>query len=60
MTTLIKEITLENVSENEANLIVCVNCSDYAGDFFCGRCGEYKSLMTLGEWLSYTQESWVL
>jgi hypothetical protein len=64
MTTLIKnkirEITLENVSADEANLIVCVFCSDYAGEVFCGNCKEYKGIMTLGEWLSYTQESWVL
>ncbi len=62
MTTLnkIREITLENVSADEANQIVCVFCSDYAGSFFCGNCNEYKGLMTLGEWLAYTQESWVL
>jgi hypothetical protein len=62
MTTLnqIREITLENVSADEANLIVCVFCSDYAGEVFCGNCNEYKGIMTLGEWLAYTQESWVL
>jgi len=62
MTTLnkIREITLENVSVEEANLIVCAFCSDYAGNVFCGNCNEYKGIMTLGEWLSYTQESWVL
>jgi hypothetical protein len=27
---------------------------------FCGKCNEYKGLMTLGEWLAYTQESWVM
>jgi hypothetical protein len=61
MTTLnkIREITLENVSADEANLIVCVFCSDYAGEIFCGNCNEYKGIMTLGEWLAYTQESWV-
>ncbi len=62
MTTLnkIREITLSNVSADEANLIVCVFCSDYASEFFCSKCKEYKGLMTLGEWLSYTQESWVM
>ena len=59
MTTLIREITLYNVQADEANLIVCVFCSDYASDNFCGKCNEYKGLMTLGEWLSYTQESWL-
>ena len=63
MTTLIKneirEITLDNVSNEEANLIVCVFCDDYASDTFCGKCNEYKGLMTLGEWLSYTNESWL-
>jgi len=60
MTTLIREITLSNVSADEANLIVCVFCSDYANEIFCGKCNEYKGIMTLGEWLSYTQESWVM
>jgi hypothetical protein len=61
MTTLeIREITLSNVSADEANLIVCVFCSDYAGDVFCANCNEYKGIMTLGEWLSYTQESWLM
>ena len=59
MNTLIKEITLENVSPSEANQIVCVFCSDYSSESFCGNCNEYKGLMTLGEWLSYTQESWL-
>ena len=59
MTTLIREITLANVQADEANLIVCVYCSDYSSDFFCGGCGEYDGLMTLGEWLAYTNESWV-
>jgi len=60
MTTLIKEITLENVTTDEANLTVCVFCSDYASEYVCSNCGEYKGIMTLGEWLSYTQESWVM
>lgn len=60
MTTLIKEITLDNVTTDEANLIVCSFCDDYAGDKFCAKCMDYKGLMTLGEWLSYTNESWVL
>jgi hypothetical protein len=59
MTTQIKEITLENVSPSEANRIVCVFCSDYCSENFCANCNEYKGLMTLGEWLAYTQESWV-
>ena len=61
MTTLeIREITLSNVSADEANLIVCVFCSDYAEVFGCVKCKEYKGIMTLGEWLSYTQESWLI
>jgi hypothetical protein len=59
MTTLIKEITLSNVTADEANQIVCVFCSDYCSENFCVSCNEYKGLMTLGEWLSYTQESWL-
>jgi len=34
MTTLIREITLSNVQADEANLIVCVFCSDYSSDNF--------------------------
>ena len=63
MTTLkneIRVITLDNVSADEANQIVCVFCDDYASNTFCGKCNEYKGLMTLCEWLSYTQESWVM
>jgi hypothetical protein len=53
MTTLsIREITLENVSADEANLIVCVLCSDYSSEFYSVKCNEYKGLMTLGEWLA--------
>ena len=48
MTTLnkIREITLENVSVEEANLIVCVFCSDYANEIFCGNCNEYKGIIS--------------
>ena len=60
MTTLIREITLSNVQAYEANLIVCVFCSDYANEIYCVKCNEYKGIMTLGESLSYTQESWVM
>ena len=60
MTTLIREITLSNVQADEANLIVRVFCSDFASDIFCGKCKDYKGLMTLGEWLAYTNESWVM
>ena len=62
MTTLnkVREITLSNVQADDANSIVCVFCSDYASEYFCGNCGEYDGLMTLGEWLAYTQESWVM
>ena len=59
MNTLIREITLANVQADEANLIVCAFCSDYANEIFCGGCQEYKGLMTLGEWLAYTNESWL-
>jgi hypothetical protein len=60
MNSLIKEITLANVKSDEANLIVCVFCSDYSSENFCVNCDEYKGLMTLGEWLSYTGEPWLM
>ena len=56
----IREITLSNVQADEANLIVCVFCSDYAGDIFCGNCNEYKGLMTLAEFMTtYEISEWV-
>ena len=55
----IQEITLSNVTLDEANQIVCVFCSDYSSQYFCSNCNEYKGLMTLGEWLAYTNESWI-
>lgn len=51
-------LTLENITPDFANKIVCVFCDNYAGDKFCARCNEYKGLMTLAEWLSYTGETW--
>jgi hypothetical protein len=54
MTTL----TINTLTDEQANLIVCVFCDNYASETFCGNCGEYKGLMTLAEWIAYTGESW--
>lgn len=40
------------------DLMVCVFC-DTATDLpFCGSCQEYKGLMTVEAWESYTGEVW--
>ncbi len=45
----IREITLANVSDEEANQIVCVFCDDYASDTFCGKCNESLVAGNLGD-----------
>ena len=37
---------------------VCVYCDNEVTSFACGSCGEYKGLMTIAEWESYTGETW--
>jgi len=59
MNNTITSVTLDTVTEEQANFIVCVFCDNYAGLSYCLTCGEYKGIMTLGEWLSYTGEEWV-
>lgn len=51
-------LTLDNINVENANKIVCVFCNDYADEFFCSSCNEYKGLMTLAEWLAYTGDVW--
>lgn len=37
---------------------ICVYCDNEVSGFACGDCGEYKGLMTIEEWESYTGEVW--
>ena len=37
---------------------VCVYCDTLAVGYACRNCGEYKGLMTITEWESYTGEVW--
>ena len=37
---------------------VCVYCDEATLAYFCPRCNEYKGLMTVAEWESYTGEVW--
>jgi hypothetical protein len=39
-------------------VMVCVFCDRQVMDPFCGYCQEYKGLMTITEWESYTGEVW--
>jgi len=37
---------------------VCVYCDCETDGFSCRQCGEYKGLMSIEEWESYTGETW--
>ena len=37
---------------------VCVFCDTLAGEYYCNLCNEYKGLMTIKEWETYTGETW--
>lgn len=51
-------LTLDTISPEQANAIVCSFCDNYANEDFCSYCMEYKGLITLGEWLSMYGEGW--
>lgn len=52
--------TLNTLPADEANKTICCFCSTYATNF-CGKCNEYKSIMTVAEFMSYYDVSeWVL
>lgn len=51
--------TLNTLPADEANKTICCFCSTYATNF-CGKCNEYKSIMTVAEFMSYYDVSeWV-
>ena len=37
---------------------ICVYCDAATLAYFCPKCNEYKGLMTIAEWESYTGEVW--
>jgi hypothetical protein len=51
--------TLNTLTTEYANKIVCSFCSQYANDY-CVSCNDYKGLMTLAEFMSvYEINEWV-
>jgi hypothetical protein len=52
----ITEEAYERLSELDAK--VCVYCDRSTVRMACPSCGEYKGLMSIDEWESYTGESW--
>jgi hypothetical protein len=45
--------TINTLPVEYANKTVCAFCSSYVEGNFCGKCSEYKGLMTLAEFMSY-------
>jgi protein tyrosine phosphatase (PTP) superfamily phosphohydrolase (DUF442 family) len=50
------EARYESMSNGETR--VCVYCDEGTTSFACRCCGEYKGLMSIPEWESYTGEVW--
>lgn len=42
----------------DSDTMVCVFCDNATALPYCGACNEYKGLMTIEEWESYTGETW--
>ena len=43
----------------DSEIRVCVYCDNEVRSFACPQCGEYKGLMSIEDWESYTGESWL-
>lgn len=57
MTTLyIPRETFDHVDDGD--LMVCVFCDNATDLPYCANCEEYKGLMTIEDWESYTGETW--
>lgn len=57
MTTLyIPRETFDHVDEGDT--MVCVFCDNLTDMPYCPTCQEYKGLMTIEDWESYTGETW--
>lgn len=54
MTTLSIPRSILDLDESK----VCVFCDTLTDEFYCSTCMEYKGLMTIAEWESYTGEKW--
>lgn len=46
----------ESISNGESR--ICVYCDEETTSFACRCCGEYKGLLSIPEWESYTGEVW--
>ena len=52
----ITEEAFESLSDMDTK--VCVFCDREVSGYSCPDCGEYKGLMTIEAWESYTGEVW--
>ena len=43
---------------SDLDVRVCVFCDQDTTSYACPSCGEYKGLMSIAEWESYTGEVW--
>lgn len=43
---------------DNGDILVCVFCDQTTTLPYCALCNEYKGLMTIAEWQSYTGEVW--
>ena len=46
----------DGIDDNDS--MVCVFCDQDTALPYCALCNEYKGLMTIAEWESYTGEVW--
>lgn len=43
---------------DDDDMMVCVFCDESTALPYCAGCQEYKGLMTIADWESYTGEVW--
>jgi hypothetical protein len=43
---------------DEDGYAICVFCDSATSLPYCARCNEYKGLMSVSDWESYTGETW--
>lgn len=46
----------DGIEDNE--MMVCVFCDQNTSLPYCALCNEYKGLMTIKDWETYTGETW--
>jgi len=52
------KVPLSVLEDHEDEGKVCIFCDTLTYNWFCGSCQEYKGLMTIESWESYTGEVW--